>query len=129
MGEAIVYVDRSIIRPGAVTELRKAVTELVEFIRAREPRLIAYGFYLDDEALTMTVVAVHPDSASLELHLGIGGPEFAKVGAFITLRQIEVFGEPSDAALELLAAKATMLGGAKVVIRAPDAGFDREIPV
>ena len=39
----------------------------------------------------MAVVAVHPNAASLELHLRVGGPEFRKVGEFIVLRAIEVF--------------------------------------
>jgi hypothetical protein len=121
----IFYVDRSDVRPGAVADLRLAVSELVDFVESREPQLISYGFYIDEEALTMTVVAIHPDAASLELHLAVGGPEFRKVGQFITLRAIEVFGEPSLAALEQLQQKATMLGDAQVMVRSADAGFAR----
>jgi hypothetical protein len=49
----------------------------VDFIGAREPQLITYGFYIDEDAAKMTVVAVHPDSAPLELHMDIGTKEFA----------------------------------------------------
>jgi hypothetical protein len=125
MSMPIVYIDRSDIRPGMVADLRRAVHDLVAFVEAREPQLISYSFHIDSGASTMTVVAVHPDSASLELHLNIGGPEFRKVGAFITLRLIEVFGEPSETALGQLHEKARMLGDAAVTVRAPDAGFAR----
>jgi hypothetical protein len=128
MAGPLVYVDRSDITPGRLADLRKAVAELVAFVEAREPRLIAYGFYIDDVGSTMTVVAVHPDTASLEFHLGIGGPEFRKVGAFIRLRAIEVFGRPSDAAVDQLHEKARMLGDATVVVRSADAGFARVRP-
>jgi hypothetical protein len=121
----IFYLDRSDVRPGAVADLRRAVSELVDFVESREPQLISYGFYIDEEASTMTVAAIHPDSASLELHLAVGGPEFRKVGQFITLRAIEVFGEPSRAALEQLQQKAAMLGDAQVIVRSADAGFAR----
>jgi hypothetical protein len=128
MSMPIVYIDRSDVRHGVAAGLRHAVSELVAFVEAREPQLISYSFHIDADASTMTVVAVHPDSASLELHLTIGGPEFRKVGAFITLRMIEVFGVPSPAALQQLHEKARMLGDAAVIVRPPDAGFARIPP-
>jgi len=125
MAGPIVYIDRSDVTTGSLADLRAAVSGLVAFVEAREPQLIAYGFYIDDAGSTMTVVAVHPDSASLEFHLDIGGPEFRKVGAFIRLRAIEVFGQPSDAAVSQLHEKARILGDATVVVHAVDAGFAR----
>lgn len=125
MAGPIVYVDHSDVKPGKLADLQAAVAQLVAFVEAREPQLIAYGFYIDDVGSTMTVVAVHPDSASLEFHLSIGGPEFRKVGAFIRLRTIEVFGQPSDTAVDQLREKARMLGDATVVVRSADAGFAR----
>ena len=56
-------------RRGALEELKVGVQRVVQFIDAREPQLISYGFYIDEENRTMTVVAVHPDSTSLELHM------------------------------------------------------------
>ena len=75
------YVDHSDIREGSLDELKAGVQRLVDFIDAHEPQLITYGFYIDEEAAKMTVVAVHPDSASLELHMDIGSAEFRKLGA------------------------------------------------
>jgi quinol monooxygenase YgiN len=124
MPEAIVYMDQSEIRPGMVEEVRRGVTGLVEFIRAREPQLISYAFYIDEAASSMTVVAVHPDSASMELHMRIGGPEFRKLAAFIDLQLIEVYGSPSGAVLRQLNEKARVLGEqARVVVHTPHAGF------
>ena len=108
--EPIVYIDHSDILEGAIDELRAGVTRLVEFIDEREPRLIAYGFYLDEAAMNMTVVAVHPDSASLELHMEVGGEAFRKLGHLIRLTGIECYGRPSERALEQLRQKASALG-------------------
>src|ERR671931_1362710 len=100
--ELIVYIDHSDIRAGAIDELRAGVRRLVEFIDAREPRLITYGFYIDEDAQKMTVVAVHPDSASLELHMDVGGEEFRKLGHLLRLTGIQCYGRPSERALHQL---------------------------
>jgi hypothetical protein len=127
MTEAIVYIDRSDVRPGKIAELERGVTTLVEFIRVREPQLLFYGFTIDRAASTMTVVAVHPDSASIELHLRIGGPEFRKLADCIDLRSIELYGRPSDTVLHLLDEKARALGeGGTVVVHDLHAAFARE---
>ena len=126
MDEAIVYVDHSEIRPGGVDEVRKRVTELVEFIRAHEPRLSCYGYFIDDRGSSMTVVAVHPDSASLEFHMRVGAPEFRKLADLIDLRSIEIYGTPSETVLGQLDEKARTLGSnGRVVVHQPTAGFAR----
>ena len=125
MAQLIVYIDRSDIRPGALPELRTAVAALVAFVEEREPQLLAYGFHIDEDASTMAVVAVHPDAASLELHLRVGGPEFRKVGEFIALRAIEVYGEVGEEIIALLQEKARALGGASVSIHPQTVGFAR----
>ena len=125
MAQPIVYVDRSDIRPAAMSELRTAIAELVAFVNEREPQLLAYGFHIDEGTSTMWVVAVHPDAASLELHLRIGGPEFRKVAEYITLRTIDVYGEPGEEVMRLLHEKARMLGDASVAVHPQTAGFAR----
>ena len=122
--EPIVYIDHSDIREGSLEELKMGVRRLVDFIDAREPQLITYGFYIDETAAKMTVVAVHPDSASLELHLDVGRGEFRKLAHLLTLTKIECYGRPSERALEQLRHKAATLGdGGTVVTIGRFAGF------
>jgi hypothetical protein len=124
--EPIVYIDHSDIREGSLDELKAGVRRLVDFIDAREPQLVAYGFYIDDDAAKMTVVAVHPDSASLELHVDIGGGEFRKLAHLLKLTAIECYGRPSERALEQLRQKAATLGGEGTVVSIGRfAGFTR----
>ncbi|HET9250331.1 MAG TPA: hypothetical protein VFP13_10410 [Actinomycetota bacterium] len=120
----IVYVDHADIKEGSLEELKAGVRGLADFVEAREPQLIAYGFYFDEGAATMTVVAVHPDSASLELHLDVGGTEFRKLAHLLTLTAIECYGRPSEKAIEQLQRKAAALGdGVTVVTIDRSAGF------
>jgi hypothetical protein len=121
----IVYIDRSDVSEDRKQDLKAGIRRLVDVIQSREPQLISYAFHLDDEAAAMTVVAVHPDSASLELHLEIGRTEFRELGDMITLRRIEVYGSVSDKARAMLQEKARMLGGSDVTVHERFAGFDR----
>lgn len=69
MSEPIVYVDTSEIRPGKLEQLEPAMKELAAFVEANEPRIISYNVYFNPDATRMTVMHVHPDSASLEFHM------------------------------------------------------------
>lgn len=126
MAEPIVYIDRSKIRPGKISELRRAIDELVDFVEVREPQLIHYGFYLDEGSSRMTVIAVHPDAASVELHMEVGGPAFRGFAELIEMEGIEVYGATSDRMLQLLDEKASTLGErGSVVVGDLHAGFAR----
>ena len=121
----ILYVDISEIHDGALEELKQAITKLVDFIEANEPRLIAYNVYFSDDGTRMTVVNLHPDSASLEYHLEVAGPLFRPFVALVTLSSIHIYGEPSEKVLEQSHAKAQLLGEASVVVEPLYAGFAR----
>ena len=121
----LVYVDRSTVDRAHIAELRTGLDELVTFIEENEPQLLSYGFYFDAGETQMTVIAVHPDSASLELHVDIGRERFRALGPYLHLEAIDVYGEPSAAALSALEQKAAMLGDATVTVHALRAGFAR----
>jgi quinol monooxygenase YgiN len=125
MSEPIISLDTSLIRDGRLDELKKAVEELVEFVRSNEPRPIAYEVYVDQTESRMTVVQVHPDSASMEYHMTVAGPAFAGFAELITLSTLDVYGKPSEELLELLRRKVRMLGDATVTVHDLQAGFAR----
>ncbi|KOY55981.1 hypothetical protein [Streptomyces sp. XY332] len=123
MTEPIFYIDRSDILDGSIEEVRVRMCDLAAFAEEREPQLIAYHFYVDESESTMSVIAVHPDTASMELHLEIGGPKFRGFGPFIRMRSIDLYGRPSPAVVNQLRQKAEMLGGAPVTVHTIEAGF------
>jgi quinol monooxygenase YgiN len=125
MSEPLISLDTSLIHDGRLDELKEAVTELVEFVRSNEPRPIAYEIYFDEAGSRMTVVQVHPDSASMEYHMTVAGPAFAGFAELITLSTLDVYGKPSEELLELLRRKVQMLGDATVVVHDLQAGFAR----
>jgi quinol monooxygenase YgiN len=122
----IVYVDTADVREGALQELTNAIEQLVEFVDANVPRLLAYNVYFSDDGRRMTVVHVHPDAESLEHHLEVAGPVFRQFVDLVTLSSIQIYGEPSEKLLNQLHEKARLLGrGVDVVADDLHAGFTR----
>lgn len=125
MSAEIVYIDSSEVREGALDELKAGLKDLVDFIEAKEPRLVAYNVYLSADGTRMTVVNVHPDAASLEYHMEVAGPLFRRFVELVRLSSIHIYGEPSEKALEQAHEKARLLGGGAVEVEALHAGFTR----
>jgi hypothetical protein len=127
MSDAIVYVDTSDVREGALEELKAGIKELVDFIDANEPRIIAYNVYFTDDGSRMTVVQVHPDSASLEYHMEVAGPVFRQFVELVTLSSIHIYGDASEKLLKQVHEKAQLLGRGAVVVATLHAGFTRSV--
>jgi hypothetical protein len=87
--------------------------------------VIAYSIYLDEEAGRMTVVQIHPSSASMELHLEIAAPVFRKFAGLVDLTRVDFYGQPSEALLERTRQKTELLGSAPVFVNELHAGFAR----
>jgi hypothetical protein len=125
MSQPLVYIDTSEVRAGALGELKVAIEELVAFIDANEPRILTYHVYLSEDGTQMTVVHLHPDSASLDYHMDVAGPAFRKFAHLLTMSSIRIYGEPSERALRQLHEKAQMLGCEDVTVHRPHAGLAR----
>jgi hypothetical protein len=125
MSELLIAVDSSEIREGKLDAVKAAVAELAGFVEANEPETIAYSIYLDEGAGRMTVVQIHPSSASMELHMAIAAPVFRKFAGLLDLTRVDFYGRPSEALLERTREKAALLGGAPVVVNEQRAGFVR----
>jgi hypothetical protein len=73
----------------------------------------------------MTVVQIHPDSASMEFHMKIAAPAFSRFVGLVKLSRLDVYGTPSDGLLALLRQKVALLGQATVAVHEKHAGFIR----
>jgi hypothetical protein len=125
MAEPLTYVDVAEVRAGVLADLKEAIAELAEFIEENEPQLLSYNVYFSDDGTRMSVVHVHADPASLDRHLEIAGPRFARFADLVTLRSIHIYGRPSENALRQLRDKLQLLGSGDVVVYPPHAGVVR----
>ncbi|HTK44426.1 MAG TPA: hypothetical protein VL749_03590 [Patescibacteria group bacterium] len=125
MGEPLIYVDRSEVRPGKLDALRTAIAELAAFVEANEPQLLSYAAFIDPDGGHMTVTHTHHDRGSLDRHLAVAGPRFARFAELVRLLRVDLYGTPSDAAVAAIRDKAALLGGATVEVHPLEAGFLR----
>jgi hypothetical protein len=125
MSDPIVFVDTSEIREGKLEDLRRAVADLAEFVEANEPDPISYQVFFTNGGRRMTVLQVHPDSASMERHMEVAGPVFARFADLLELRTIDIYGSPSAKVVDQLQRKAELLGTATVSVHDRQAGFVR----
>ena len=125
MTDPIVFVDTSEIHRGKLEELRRAVGELAAFVEEHEANPISYQVFFSDDGRLMTVLQVHPDSGSMERHMEIAAPEFAKFADLLVLRTVDIYGSPSEKVVDQLRQKADLLGTATVAVHDLQAGFAR----
>jgi quinol monooxygenase YgiN len=110
------------IKPGKQEEARKRIAELVDFVEMNEPRMIAFHVYLDQEGNTLSIVQVHPDSASMEFHLEVNAKHFATAFDWLdTSIGQQYFGPISDA----LATELAKWDEAFTHVPVHEAGFTR----
>ena len=104
MSGPFIFIATNRLKAGKLDDERTRVPGLVDFIEANEPRLIAFNEYVNEAGDEVTVVQIHPDTASMEAHMGIVR-ERAQEAYAETLDatvRVQVFGQPSDAILEAL---------------------------
>jgi hypothetical protein len=53
------------LKPGKLDHEKQRVPDLVDFIQANEPRLIALNQYANEEGTEVAAVQIHPDADSM----------------------------------------------------------------
>jgi hypothetical protein len=103
-----IFIATNRLKPGALDAERRRVPDLAAFLEQSEPQLLAFNEYADPARGEVTVVQVHPDSGSMELHMQVVAERAADAYATTldATTGVQVFGVPSDAVIEVLRAQA-----------------------
>jgi head-tail adaptor len=104
MSGPLIFIATNKLKPGAFDAERQRIPDLAKFLRASEPRFIAFNEYVNDDRSEVSVVQIHPDAASMEAHIEIVKDRAAQAYAE-TLDQtvrIQIFGTPSSNMLAAL---------------------------
>lgn len=125
MAEPLIFFDSSSISAGKLEDVKAAMKELAAFVVKNEPDVLSYNVFFSEDERTVTVVQTHPDAASMEHHMEIAAHLFSPFAGALTMKQMDVYGQPSAKLLSLLQRKAEMLGAPGVGVHAHHAGFTR----
>lgn len=131
MSGPLMFISHSRVKPGKLQAYQAHCKRATELVESEEPRMIAFNSYASEDGTEVSTVQVHPDSESLDVHLKLF---FEKLQdrAFQALDsyEINVYGTPSDAALELLGQMPSQLPGLRVrVLPVHQGGFLRPQPL
>jgi hypothetical protein len=108
VSEPFIFIATNKLREGKLAAERERVRDLSSFIEANEPRLLAFNEYANEEGTEVGVVQIHPDASSMEVHMEVVAERAARayVETLDATTSIQVYGEPSNAILELLSRQA-----------------------
>ena len=133
MSGPFIFIATNRLREGKLAAERDRAADLGSFIEANEPQLLAFNEYVNDDGTEVGVVQIHPNAASMEFHMDVVAERAARAYAetLTATTGIQVYGEPSDAVVEMLRRQAGVgvpmtikrqhLGGFTRVQRSPSA--------
>jgi quinol monooxygenase YgiN len=123
MSEPFIFIGTHTISEGKLEDFKKQWRELLDVVEVKEPRLIAFNAYVNEDGTELTVVQVHPDADSMLFHMQVARDHISEAYQSVLekTKRIDVYGKPSDTALEMirqlagsevpLSVKANHLGG------------------
>jgi hypothetical protein len=99
-----IFIATNRLKPGKLDDEKKRVPDLVGFIQANEPRLIAFNEYANEDGTEVAVVQIHADVDSMVFHMELIAERAASAYAntIDATTSIQVFGTPSNAVTEML---------------------------
>jgi hypothetical protein len=107
MSQPLIYISTWKVKDGRLDDYKQFAKQLTEIIEAKEPQLIAFNVFLNEEGTEMTSIQVHPNADSMDFHMQIVSQALGEemndwVGRadFIEPKHIEIFGMPSTKLLE-----------------------------
>ncbi len=103
MSQPFIFIGTHRIKEGKFEEFTKLYLELVELVEAKEPRLIAFNCYANEDGTEVNVVQVHPDADSMLLHMQVAQEHIeSAVGDLLDVGSFQIYGTPSDPVLEMI---------------------------
>ena len=126
MSGPFIFIGTHRLKEGRLGDFEAAWNDLVSVVESNEPQMTAFNAYANEDGTEVAVVQLHPDAASMELHMQVVREHIT--AAYEELLEettsIQVFGELSEMARGMMEHFA---GGGVVVSGKPNplGGFTR----
>ena len=125
MSEPIVFVSHFSVKEGRLDQVKDLAHAVSADIQASKPQTLVYLSYLDTGQHTISFLHAFADADSMDRHFEGSGDRSRAAYEFIEPRGWEVYGTPTDEALETLRSAATSAGTSLTIQPEYLAGFLR----
>jgi quinol monooxygenase YgiN len=115
MTEPIVFVSHFRVKEDKLDGLKQQFREVLEMLEAEKPRTTAQLAYLGDSGTKVSIVHVFTDADTMDLHLRGADERSRAAYEFMDPAGWEIYGTPSDAALQMMQQAASSVGVALTV--------------
>jgi quinol monooxygenase YgiN len=95
------------IKEGKLEDFTRSYKDVVETVKEHEPRMVAFHGFVNEDGTEMTIIQVHPDTASMDFHMQVLGDKLGEHVAralapeLIEPKHVEYYGTPSESALDM----------------------------
>lgn len=97
----VTYVDRFRIREGKLEDLRRYAHQMVALVEEKEPGVLSFNYYVDDDGTEGTAVFVFASPEALDLHMDLTSSKWQEGVELLSGTEIELLGRPSERAVEM----------------------------
>jgi hypothetical protein len=125
MPEPVVFISHFRVKEGKLDDLKRLAAEVGSSLREDKHRTVAWLVYLNEDAAKVSFVHCFPDAGSMDLHFEGSDERSAAVYEFVEPYGFEIYGRPSDGALDTMRQAAAGSGVSLTVLPVHVDGFMR----
>jgi hypothetical protein len=125
VSEPLIFINHYTLMDGKFEDYEKMVQESVDFVEGKEPDMLHFASYANEDRTEATTFQVHRNAENMAYHMELMASrvqDASEIWDFSTMR-MEIYGTPTEAILERLSQLAGT--GLTVTIEGPVTGFNR----
>lgn len=102
MSDPIVFISCNRVKDGRLAEFRRHYQDSLPITQANKPGTLVQLAYVNEDATMVDIVRVFPNADAMDLQLQGAGERSKATYQFIEPTSIEIYGTPSNYAMEML---------------------------
>ncbi|MEX0698847.1 MAG: antibiotic biosynthesis monooxygenase [Acidimicrobiia bacterium] len=125
MAEPFIFINTYRIKPGKEAEYRKGFEEVVDIVRAEEPKMLYFAEHISEDGSETTTVQVHADAENMAHHMQLVGERIQEAMPLLdaSSMSIRIYGSAPD---PFVAQMRELAGsGVSVTVSPAAVGFNR----
>lgn len=102
MSEPIIFISHFKIKEGKLEDVKQLSKTVSELIEANKPYTVTFLQYTNKEGTELSIIHIFPDADAFDKHNEGAGERASKAFEVIVPTRREIYGLPSDQAMEIL---------------------------